>query len=102
MMYYIINSNVMIMTLKFLLDEEYNKGKVYARKKKERKENSIFVSLFLKNEKKLNNPSVRESILRPAANARACDLVTNDGIVRWRSHSFFFLFYFLIGITKLT
>lgn len=24
----------MIMTLKFLLDEEYNKGKVYARKKK--------------------------------------------------------------------
>ena len=45
-------------------------------------------------EKKLNNPSVRESILRPAANARACDLVTNDGIEM--AISFLFLFFIII------
>ena len=56
MYYIVINSNAMIMTLKFL-EKEYNKGKVYARKNNKKKENTkreinenqIFVSLFFKN-----------------------------------------------------
>ena len=36
MYYIVINSNAMIMTLKFL-EKEYNKGKVYARKNNKKK-----------------------------------------------------------------
>ena len=89
------------MTLKFL-EKEYNKGKVYARKNNKKKENTkreinenqIFVSLFFKNWKEVEQP-VRPWIDLAAGRKHKSVRPRNE----WRHYemaiSFFFSFLFL-------